>query len=328
MAKIIEVENLTKWYGRTLALDRATFSVEQGQVVGLLGPNGAGKSTAMRILTGFMPASSGTARVAGHDVLMDGLAVRRSVGYMPENVPLYPEMRVEEYLGFRAALKGIEPAKRRAAVDRVVERCWLGTVRRRLIGQLSKGFRQRVGLADALVADPPVLVLDEPTIGLDPLQIRETRQLFRTLEGKHTALIASHILWEVERICSQVIIILDGRIAAAGRIDDLCKKWVGANRAALEVRAGADGADGPKEVARVLGQVGGVAEVRREDVGDGWSRYIVTPQGDADLRESLQAAVAQRGWRSREFHVHAPTLEDLYLKITEVRDGGQTQTAA
>jgi len=313
--RMIEVENLTKWYGRTLALDRATFEVLRGQIVGFLGPNGAGKTTALRILTGFMPATSGRAAVAGHDVFSDSLAVRSSIGYMPENVPLYPEMRVDEYLKFRAALKGIAGSKRAAAVEASVKRCWLQEVRRRPVGQLSKGFRQRVGLAEALLGEPPVLILDEPTIGLDPTQIQETRRLVRSLGGAHTILLSSHILPEVERTCSHLVIIAAGRIAAAGSVEDLRRGAAAQHRVVLEVRA-ADAGDGPNEMSRVIGQVAGVASVSREDVGEGWQHFAVTPTGDRDVREALAALAAQRGWRLREIRSQAPSLEELYLQIT------------
>ena len=315
MAAMIEVEALTKWYGRTLALDRVSFGVEKGQIVGFLGPNGAGKSTTLRILTGYLPATSGQASVAGHDVLLESLAVRSHVGYMPENVPLYGEMRVQEYLRFRAGLKDVPSAKRRAAVERVIERCWLKDVRRRLIGQLSKGFRQRVGLAEALVADPPVLILDEPTIGLDPAQIQETRRLIRSLGGQHTVLLSSHILPEVERTCSHLVIIAAGRIAAAGSVEDLRTGLAQRHRIILEVRS-TSAADGPAEMARALGQAAGVASAEREDAGDGWTRLIVFPAAGSDPREAIWAIVAQRGWPLREMRWQVPTLEELYVEIT------------
>ena len=314
MCAMIEVENLTKWYGNTLALDRATFGVQAGQIVGFLGPNGAGKSTTLRILTGFLPATSGQARVNGHDVLMESLAVRSSIGYMPENVPLYPEMRVDEYLAFRAGLKDVPSAKRRVAVDRVVQRCWLKTVRRRLIGQLSKGFRQRVGLAEALISDPPVLILDEPTIGLDPTQIEETNKLIVSLGGKHTVLLSSHILPQVEKACSHLVIIADGQIKAADSLDELKRRLAHRQQVVVELRT-ADTGDGPAEVGRALGQVAGAADVGTEEVGGGWLRATVTPAADADLREALCAVVAQRGWQLREVHHLAPTIEELYARI-------------
>ncbi|MBM4016850.1 MAG: ATP-binding cassette domain-containing protein [Planctomycetes bacterium] len=312
---MIEVKDLTKWYGRTLALDRATFAVQEGQIVGFLGPNGAGKTTALRILTGYLPATSGEARVAGRDVLMESLAVRAGIGYMPENVPLYMEMRVQEYLRFRAGLKGVPAKNRAAAVERVVERCWLKDMRRRLIGQLSKGFRQRVGLAEALVADPKVLILDEPTIGLDPAQIQETRRLIRQLGEKHTILLSSHILPEVERTCSHLVIIASGRIAATGSLEELKKGLTQGQRVILEVAPGKTG-DGPAEMARALGQAAGAADVAREDAGDGWTRLRVSPAPGADPRAALYAAVAGRGWLLREMHTTAPTLEELYVQIT------------
>ncbi len=315
MCAMIDVDDLTKYYGRTLALDRASFSVEEGQIVGFLGPNGAGKSTTLRILTGFIPATDGRARVGGRDVLVESLAVRRSIGYMPENVPLYPEMRVEEYLAFRAGLKDVAASKRPAAVDRVVERCWLTDMRRRLIGQLSKGYRQRVGLAEALVADPPVLILDEPTIGLDPAQIQAVRELIRSLGQKHTVLLSSHILPEVEKTCDHLVIIAQGRIAAAGSLDDLKEGLAETQRVVLEVHPGTGG-DGPAEVARTLGQVTGAGEVRHEPAGDGWLRLLVTPAGGADPREALHTVVAQRGWRLREMRRETPSLEELYVRIT------------
>jgi len=315
VAAMIEVKDLTKWYGRTLALDRATFAVQEGQIVGFLGPNGAGKTTALRILTGYLPATSGEARVAGRDVLMESLAVRAGIGYMPENVPLYMEMRVQEYLRFRAGLKGVPAKNRAAAVERVVERCWLKDVRRRLIGQLSKGFRQRVGLAEALVADPKVLILDEPTIGLDPAQIQETRRLIRQLGEKHTILLSSHILPEVERTCSHLVIIASGRIAATGSLEELKKGLTQGQRVILEVAPGKTG-DGPAEMARALGQAAGAADVAREDAGDGWTRLRVSPAPGADPRAALYAAVAGRGWLLREMHTTAPTLEELYVQIT------------
>jgi len=329
VAAMIQVENLTKWYGRTLALDRASFEVLEGQIVGFLGPNGAGKSTTLRILTGFIPATSGRAAVAGRDVFTDSLAVRSSVGYMPENVPLYPEMRVEEYLKFRATLKGIPASKRRAVVDAGIQRCWLSDMRRRLVGQLSKGFRQRVGLAEALLGEPPVLILDEPTIGLDPTQIQEVQRLIRSLGEKHTILLSSHILPQVEKTCSHLVIIAEGRIAAAGSLDDLSRGLVQHRRVVLEVRA-ADGTavEGPNEMVRAVGQVTGVAGVDREDAGGGWWRLTVTPAGSGDLREALYGLVAARGWRLREMHSLAPTLDDLWMRIVTGRSEGRSVSAA
>lgn len=218
---MIHVSNLTKYYGDYVAIRDVSFDVPQGQVVGFLGPNGAGKSTTMRILAGYLTATSGQATIAGLDVFWNPVEVRRKIGYLPENCPLYPEMRVTEYLTYRAGIKGLHGRDARLAVERVLERCWLREVRRQLIGTLSKGYRQRVGLADALVHDPPVLILDEPTAGLDPTQIRETRGLIRDLGQQHTVLLSTHILSEVEMTCDQAIIIHRGQVAAAGPLADL-----------------------------------------------------------------------------------------------------------
>lgn len=213
MKMMIDVEHLTKYYGDYAAVRDVSFSVNEGQVVGFLGPNGAGKSTTMRILAGYLTATSGKVNIAGFDVFWNPVEVRRRIGYMPESCPLYPEMRVEEYLRFRAGLKGVYGSARRSRIDYVVRRCWLEDVRRQLIGTLSKGYRQRVGLADALVANPQLLILDEPTAGLDPAQIRETRTLIRELGKEHTVLLSTHILSEVTRTCDHVIIINKGQVA-------------------------------------------------------------------------------------------------------------------
>jgi ABC-2 type transport system ATP-binding protein len=221
---MIAVENLTKYYGEYPAVRGISFEVARGQVVGFLGPNGAGKSTTMRILAGFLTATSGRATIAGYDVFRDPINARRRIGYMPESCPLYPELRVEEYLRFRAGLKGIGWGSRRKRIDYVLERCWLKDVRRQLIGTLSKGYRQRVGLADALLSDPPVLILDEPTAGLDPTQIRETRKLIRELGSQHTMLLSTHILSEVEMTCDTVIVIYQGQVAEHGSLAKVREK--------------------------------------------------------------------------------------------------------
>jgi ABC-2 type transport system ATP-binding protein len=218
---VIEVRHLTRYYGDYPAVRDISFEVANDSIVGFLGPNGAGKSTTMRVLAGYQTATSGHATIDRYDVFRDSLEVRRRIGYMPENCPLYPEMRTAEYLTFRAGLKGLHGSAARSRVDYVVKRCWLTDVRRQLVGTLSKGYRQRVGLADALLADPPVLILDEPTSGLDPAQIRETRKLIRELGKNRTILLSTHILSEVEMTCDRVIIINRGRIAASGTMRDL-----------------------------------------------------------------------------------------------------------
>jgi len=222
---VISVRSLTKYYGDYAAVRNVSFDVPGGTVVGFLGPNGAGKSTTMRILAGYLTATSGQATIDGLDVFWEPVEVRRRIGYMPENCPLYPEMRVKEYLQFRAGLKGLHGGEARKRVAYVIERCWLNEVPRQLIGTLSKGYRQRVGLADTLIADPPVLILDEPTAGLDPAQIRETRTLIRDLGKEHTILLSTHILSEVEKLkCDQVIIINRGEVAAAGSMEELAQR--------------------------------------------------------------------------------------------------------
>ena len=230
---MIVVENLVKYYGEYQAVRGVSFQVPKGQVVGFLGPNGAGKSTTMRILAGYLTATSGQARIDGKDVFWDPIEARRRIGYMPENCPLYPEMRVDEYLKFRAGLKGLGWSTRRKRIDYVLQRCWLKDVRRQLVGTLSKGYRQRVGLADALLADPPVLILDEPTAGLDPTQIRETRKLIRELGQEHTMLLSTHILSEVEMACDSAIIIYQGAVVANGTLADLRQRH--GNRSLEEV---------------------------------------------------------------------------------------------
>ncbi len=223
----IEVTDLVKRYGPTLAVSGISFTVEPGEVVGFLGPNGAGKTTTLRILTGFIPATSGRARVAGHDVFRESGAVRQKVGYLPENVPLYREMRVREYLEYRAALKRVPRSERRRKVEEVLERIRIADHKDRIIGHLSKGYRQRVGLADALVHDPEVLILDEPTVGLDPNQVREVRDLVKDLAEKRTVLFSTHVIPWVEEVCHRVIVIARGRIAADGGIDALRREGGG-----------------------------------------------------------------------------------------------------
>lgn len=233
---MIVVDNLTKYYGEYPAVRGVSFEVPKGRVVGFLGPNGAGKSTTMRVLAGYLTATSGRASIAGFDVFSDPIRARRQIGYMPENCPLYPEMRVVEYLRFRAGLKGLGRFSRGRRIDYVLEKCWLKDVRRQLIGTLSKGYRQRVGLADALLADPPVLILDEPTAGLDPTQIRETRKLIRELGREHTMLLSTHILSEVEMACDTVIVIYQGRVVEHGSLTEVRQKHQNQNLEDIFVR--------------------------------------------------------------------------------------------
>ncbi len=310
---MIEVENLTKWYGPVLAVDDISFDVEKGSIVGFLGPNGAGKSTTLKILTCFLPATSGKARVAGHDVFGDSLQVRRNIGYMPEAVPLYPEMRVDEYLMFRGALRDIPRKQRRKAVQRVCERCWLSRpedMTRRRLGELSRGYRQRVGLADVLLHDPPVLVLDEPTIGLDPAQIRSMRELIRSLAPDHTVILSSHILVEVEQTCSHLIIIAGGRIAASGKPQELRRRVVGPSEIIAEMRgATAD------EMTAEIKKLTGVGKVSHKRVGD-WTRMSIKVGGESDPRGNIYKLAAEKDWQLRELRRETGSLEDFFVQIT------------
>ncbi len=321
---MIEVRNLTKWYGNVLAVDNISFDVAKGSVVGFLGPNGAGKSTTLRIITCYQPATSGTVTLDGHDVLADSIEVRQRIGYMPESVPLYPEMRVEEVLKFRAALRDIPRARRRGAVDRVAERCWLSrpeNVMRRLVGELSRGYRQRVGLAEVMLHNPPVLVLDEPTIGLDPAQIRETRRLITELGSDHTIILSSHILAEVEQTCGRVIIIAGGRIVAAGSPNELRRRVTGPSRIIVEAR----GAEAD-EMAQAVKALAGVRTVDSTRAGN-WTRLAVHGDEDADCRSALFALVSEKGWTLRELRREVGSLEDFFVQITyeqNIRVGRRT----
>lgn len=303
---MIEVQNLTKYYGRVCAVRGVSFHVREGEIVGFLGPNGAGKTTTLRVLTCYHPATSGTARVAGHDVFRESLKVRERIGYLPESVPLYLEMRVIEYLTFRAKLRGIPADRRDAAIDRVAEKCWIRDVIRRPIGQLSKGYRQRVALADALLHDPPVLILDEPTVGLDPAQIRETRSLIRSLAPAHTILFSSHILPEVEAICDRILIIHQGRLIASGTAEELRSRAADGVCVVAEVRAP------EKALIERVQQLDGVRQVQAE-TRDGWVRLRATAGGD--VRDRLASLCGENGWALRELRRELPTLEDFFVKV-------------
>ena len=308
---MIEVTDMTKRYAGRTAVAGISFTVGRGEIVGLLGPNGAGKSTTMRILSCFMPATSGTVRVAGYDVFHESEEVRRRIGFMPENNPLYPEMRVREYLKFRARLKGLGWGRSRERVDTVMEQCGLTEVRRRIIGQLSKGYRQRVGLADALVHEPELIILDEPTIGLDPNQIRSVRQLIKSLAGKHTVLLSTHILPEVEMMCSRMLIMFEGRILAADTPENLQRVMAGSSQVIAEIAAPAE------ELRKVWAEM---PEVEQYDVssaeGD-FQRCALTPREGHDLRPAVYEAARARGWRLRELTRSRHSLEDIYVQVTK-----------
>jgi ABC-2 type transport system ATP-binding protein len=303
---MIQVDDVTKYFGPVLAVDHISFEVARGEIVGFLGPNGAGKTTTMRILTTYLPATSGIARVAGHDVMTESMEVRRNIGYLPENVPLYGEMRVEEYLDFRAKLKGVERKGRQQRVESCVERCRIREVRRRLVGTLSKGYRQRVGLADAMIHDPPILILDEPTTGLDPIQKRDTLTLIKELGHQHTILLSTHILSEVEDVCERVIIISSGRVGLSRKLSDLDKQ---AAVILVEVR-------GPREqVGRVLRETEGVERVTERPLADGLTGYEIQTAHQQDLREALSQRIAQNGWPIRKLDLGRRKLEDLFHDV-------------
>src|SRR3984957_8616035 len=315
---MIEVSNLTKRYAGRTAVDDISFTVAPGEIVGLLGPNGAGKSTTMRVLSGFMPATSGTVRVAGFDVFHDSDEARRRIGYMPENNPLYPEMRVREYLKFRARLKGLGWRQTRERVSTVMEQGGLADVGRRVIGQLSKGYKQRVGLADALVHEPDLIILDEPTIGLDPQQIRSVRALIKSLAGKHTVLISTHILPEVKMMCGRVLIMLDGRVVASDTPENLQRRMAGGSQVIAEIAA-------PEAALRLAWEH--LAEVEHFDVTatDGeFFRCGLTPRAGIDLRPAIFALVRENGWKLRELPRSRHTLEDIYVQVTRPQHEEET----
>ena len=304
---MIHVSNLTKYYGDYPAVRDVSFDVERGQIIGFLGPNGAGKTTTMRILAGFLNATSGHATIDGFDVFTDSLEVRRRIGYLPENCPLYPEMRVSEYLLFRAGIKGLH-GHRHERIEYVIDRCWLRDVRRQLIGTLSKGYRQRVGLADALLAEPPVLILDEPTVGLDPAQIRETRKLIRELGEKHTILLSTHILPEVEMTCDGVIIIHKGRVARHGLVSELERHAGEHSFITIETAEEID--------TEPLSKVVGVLAFEREPVA-GCSRLKITTEDPWDLMPRLCSLSVVHNWNVREIRPQRQTLEELFVRITQ-----------
>ncbi len=306
---MIEVQNLTKHYGPVTAIRDVSFNVAPGEIVGFLGPNGAGKTTTMRILACFMPASGGRARVAGHDVFRESMQVRRRIGYLPENVPLYTDLRVAPYLDFVADVKGVPRGERRKRVADAMDRCRIADVQNRLIGTLSKGYRQRVGLAQAIVSDPAVLILDEPTIGLDPAQIKEIRDLIKALAGDHTVILSTHILPEVSMVCSSVVIINRGAVVAQGPIDTLVEQFFPTARVEVEIAA-----QPPAAVRDALRVIPGVVSV--SDAGsDGRGRFVVESSRGRDVRAEVFRLAAQKGWDLRELRGVGMTLEEVFLHV-------------
>ena len=314
---MIKVSHLIKRYPGRTAVDDVSFEVGRGEIVGFLGPNGAGKSTTMRILAGYLPATGGTVRVAGHDVATQPMEVRRRIGYLPENCPLYPDMRVDEYLDFRARLKRVPGRHVRSRLAEVKNLCGIGDAGRRIIGQLSKGYRQRVGLAESMIHDPEILILDEPTIGLDPNQIRLVRQLIADLAKRHTILLSTHILPEVEMTCQRVLILNHGRIVASDTTEHLRHRLAGGLTVHAELR-------GPQgEVELELRSVAGVEQVESTE-RDGWVCCEIRLSADSDPRPDIAARAVSRGWALRELHAERASLEDIFVQLTRSDDAGGT----
>jgi ABC-2 type transport system ATP-binding protein len=306
---VIEVEHVSKVFNGRKAVDDISFTVGKGEVLGFLGPNGAGKTTTMRILTCYMPSTEGTARVAGYDVFEESLEVRKRIGYLPESPPLYPEMRVDAYLDFVAKIKGARSNQRKMQVDEAIGKCNLGDVRKRIIGKLSKGYKQRIGLAQALLNNPEVLVLDEPTLGLDPKQIHEVRSLIKGLASTHTVILSTHILPEVSMTCNRVVIINKGKVVAMDTPEGLARQMKGAERISITV-------DGPKEAVREkLFGVAGVLSVQTEETGDTQATYSVECELNSDLRRVLAATVVSQGWGLLELRGVSMSLEDVFINL-------------
>lgn len=307
---MIEISNLVKRYGSNKAVNGISFTVNDGEVLGFLGPNGAGKSTTMNILTGYLSSTSGTIKVDGFDILEQPLEVKKRIGYLPELPPLYLDMTVMEYLRFVCDLKGVEKSARKAQLDRIVSMVHIGDVANRLIGNLSKGYKQRVGIAQAMVGDPKILILDEPTVGLDPSQILEIRRLIRALAQKHTVIISSHILSEIQAVCDRVVIINKGKVAAIQPITDLSKKLSGSTRLLMSYK-------GPdKEPANAVRAIPGIDSVTERVVNGDIHEVEIGVNSEADVRSSLFYCMARGNWLILELRSLEPTLEELFLSIT------------
>ncbi len=307
---MIEVQHLSKRYGRVTAVDDISFTVGRGEILGFLGPNGAGKTTTMRMLTGYMPATEGRAIVAGYDVFDQPIEAKRRTGYLPETPPLYPEMTVKEYLDFVARIKGVPAGERKARVDEVMKRTWVADMAGRHCAKLSKGYRQRVGLAQAIIHNPEVLILDEPTAGLDPKQIIETRDLIRSLAGDHTIILSTHILPEVSQTCQRVVIINKGRVVAVDTPANLTAQLRGSS--GLYVQVDGAGAD----AAATLSRVPGVTKVTAVDRHDSAVGYEIDVTGSQDVRRDLAREVVGSGWGLLELRPMRISLEDIFLQLT------------
>lgn len=308
---MIEVEHLTKKYGDLVAVSDLSFKVEKGKIWGLLGPNAAGKTTTMRILTGYLPATDGKANVAGFDVFEQTIEAKRVIGYLPEAVPLYPEMTVSAYLSFVAAIKQVPSFKRKQALDKVLKVSGLESVKNRLIKNISRGYKQRVGIAQALIHDPEVLILDEPTLGLDPAQIIEIRQLIKSLKGEHTIMLSTHILAEVTQTCDGVVIINEGKLMASGSLEELTASFREKEGVILKLKKGHE------EAASSLKGIPGVEKVSRQD-----GEFTIEWSQGMDLREAVSRLAVEKGWGLLEMRPMAMNIEDLYLRIVS---GGTEQ---
>lgn len=306
---MIEVTNLTKYYGDFPAVENLSFTVNKGEVLGFLGPNAAGKTTTMRILTGFMPPTSGSVRIGGFDVVGQSLEARRRIGYLPESVPLYMDMTVEDYLDFLGRLRGMDSSRRKRRIGDVVGICRLGDYKSSLIGKLSKGFRQRVGIAQAILHEPEVLILDEPTIGIDPIQVVETRALIKGFGGDHTVILSTHILPEVSMVCERVIIIHEGQVVAVDTPTNLSERLKGTERLEVDIRGPA------AQVMSALRDIPGVNEVIRTG-GDDVISYNVESTSGEDLREYIADMVIQRGWGLLKLQPVEMSLEEIFLRLT------------
>ena len=306
---MIKVQNLTKKFSGFTAVDDISFEIKRGEIIGFLGPNGAGKTTTMRMLTGFLHPTNGSVEIGGYDVFEHPLDVRRKIGYMPESCPLYLDMRVDEYLTFRALIKGVARRDLKARRNEVKEQCGLTEVGRRIIGQLSKGYKQRVGLADSLLHDPDLLILDEPTAGLDPNQIREVRELIRQLAERHTLLLSTHILPEAEMACRRILIIDKGRIVASDSTESLQKRLLGDALIAADIQGD------PDEIKAELLNLNPVDGVEHDPLEEGWGRYLID-SATPDVRSRIFDCAASKGWKLRELHLESRSLEDIFVAIT------------
>lgn len=309
MASVIEVRDLTKFYGNFTAIEGVSFQVGKGEILGFLGPNGAGKTTTMRILTGFMPPTSGTATIAGHDVVDKSLEVRRVMGYLPETVPLYTDMTVSAYLRFMGTLRGMNPKQIKKRTGEVIDVCRLGDYRNSFIGKLSKGFRQRVGIAQAILHEPQVLVLDEPTIGIDPIQVVETRNLIKELGREHTIVLSTHILPEVSMLCRRVVIIHEGQIVAEDSPRNLAERLQGVERVQVEIRG-----PGP-QINEAIRAIRGVMNVSHSADGD-HNAFVVEAKRGLDLRTTISKVVISNGWGLLTIQLLGMSLEEIFLKLT------------